>query len=1837
MSKSKVHLGVTLVLYTALLFSFVAPAAATPLVATPDFNAYGNPASVTAVTGTALAAPLTVDETAVHETALEKSTEGATTEEENRRAAAARAFAKAGATNRHRQPRTVYAESDPGGTTPALYIIQLADAPLATYQGGLANLTATSPKATGARKLDLTSAAGVGYRAYLTQQQNAFQRTAASQLGHPLTVLYTYNVVFNGLAVTLTPQEAAKLVDLTGVATIQRSQWRYAQTDVSPTFLDVIGVWDGSNNGGLPGTKGEGVIVGVIDTGIWPEHPSFADDGSYPAPPADWKGECKQPKDGSLGYTCNHKLIGIQYFLDGYSAFGGYDGLFYSGRDDDGHGTHTASTAAGNENVAAVMYGINRGRVSGMAPRAYVAVYKGLGPNGGTTADLTAAIDKAVADGVDVINYSVGSNFASNPWVDADAQAYLAALEAGVFVATSAGNDGPGESTVGSPANAPWVTSVGASYFNRLYLSDIAIRASSGPTLTLYGATATPGVTNFHLVDAAGTADSSGATDGSCGAPFEPGAFQANDVVLCRSGAVATWVIGNYVNAGGASAVIIYNGDNSYDLNSYPHPIPAVRVLSEAGAQIRQFLTDHAGDTVTVDFTRGDPIFAPDPRVPVDTVVGFSSRGPNIDENNNTLIDVIKPDVTAPGIHVLAGASPEHVTAEGSVVERYGAQGQLFQLIQGTSMSSPHVAGVGALLKALHPTWTPSQIRAALMTTARNTAQMARTPTGDRPADPFDLGAGRIDMAQAPRAGITLDETAAHFTAANPTQGGDPTALNLASLTNSACVVSCTWQRTFQSTLDTTVDWAVSAATPPTITLTVTPTAFSLAAGASQVVTITADVSSATYNEWLYGNLFLTPNSTRTVEAHLPVAVRPSAGSLPQAITVETRRNAGASTVHGLETVTVANLTSTIVASEPQLQDLLLAADPTNDDAYDLASGGVYTTMVTVPATAKRLVVEILQSTAPDIDLFVGRDTNHNGQPDKAEELCASTSSSWNEYCDFPQGTDPLTSGNYWILIQNWQGSGSAQDELTYAITLLDTAASGANSLSVTTPNSTVLGTPFDLQLQWDVPTFQAGQSRYGYLELRNGDTDVQLGAIPVKLVRLGDDVVQSAAYAGNAPQPGSIVTYTIAIQPEATGPGATVHYQLTDTLPAGVTYVPGSASQEPTVVGNQLRWSLDLPTQANYKMTTNVNDAACDTGFGGYVDLALLGITPEETVNGNQVIFRFDDFYGGTAPVNFFGIDYAKGLYFTDDGFATLAADVGSAPGVNTAIPNAALPNNLIAPFWRDLTVVYDKATNRGVTAAGIGDDLILLEYDDVEPAPVSSSANRYDFEIFMLRQPDNTPGAYEIVFAYANLNGALTPATIGLENADGSAGLQSAHNDAQLSNDLLICYDWVLPKRELTYAVTVDANLTAPAQLVNRLDHAVNLPYTKVATATHKLNVPEVVLAATLTGPAVVAPNTDITLTLTVENQGLQTAKQVIAETQLPLGTTHIRGGAVLTDSVQFALGDIPSKSSKQAFLVVRPTAEATLVQAAAVQAPAAPTIIGGIEAKPGAWPWQVALIINDAPNAYLGEYCGGSLLSPNWVLTAAHCVTNDAGVIAPTTFFDVVVGRHALTSTVGQRLPLSQIIVHPDYNPTNADADVALLRLQTPATLTGTLGTAGAVQPITLAMPTETALTAPERLAIVTGWGTTDAIDNAYPYTLHQTTVPLVSNTQCAAAYQVADPTATITANMLCAGFVEGGKDSCYGDSGGPLMVNDSGVWKQVGIVSWGEGCAKPGIPGVYTRLPNFYTWIMGDGTHTYHSRTFIVQDADGHSASIANETVATVVRDTTVKLYMPIISK
>ncbi|MBK6326847.1 MAG: S8 family serine peptidase [Chloroflexi bacterium] len=988
---------------------------------------------------------------------------------------------------------------------PDTYIITLADAPLASYNGGVTGMAATNPKATGADRLDMASAAATSYRAYLMAKQNNLVRAMSSTYGRSVDAFYHYTVALNGVAVQLSEKEAEIANNMPGVTAVTRDQWYFPTTDATPTFIGATALWDGTATGGIPGTKGDGVIVGVIDTGIWPEHPSFADNGSYPAPPAYWGGICQPPSDGQNYLVCNHKLIGAQHFLAAYVlAVGEYNGDFYSARDDNGHGTHTASTTAGNQGVNATMLGVPRGTVSGIAPRAYVAAYKALGPWGGLSSDLLSAIDKAVADGVDVINYSIGGP-SNDPWQDVTALAFMNAREAGVFAAVSAGNSGPGPSTLGSPGDAPWVTTVGASNSNRHFLSDIVVTPSLTMPIQLYGSTLTSGVTNFELVDAANYIDSTGVNGRLCLNPFSPGTFNNHQVVLCERGVNARVAKGDNVKAGGAGGLILANAEQG-DLGTDHFTLPAVHVNADVGAALRSHIA--ANSPVTISFTSSQAVYAPDSRVPVDEMAGFSSRGPVLQGNSN----YVKPNVTGPGVQILAGQT---AFADGQ------ATGELFQAIAGTSMSSPHVAGAGALLVALHPDWTPAEIESALMTTANDTHLKE---DGLTPADAFDMGAGRIDLFVASKAGLVLNEVRANYLAANPDGGGDPSTLNIASLANGQCLAECSWQRTVRSTLAYTVTWTAVTTQINGLNLTITPAQFVLGPGSTQTVTVTANVEGFEPDGgWHFVGFTLQPDTTQVPDAHFPIALLPTNSLMADKVTDDTTSKSGSVSVNVVSRqITDLSLTPKGLAVGTVLTTTLVE-DPTPDNPYDnLNDGTTHVITVTVPAGATRLVAETIESTATDVDLFVGT----GEQPSSATQVCSSTTPYPIEYCNINTPAE----GVWWILVQNWREGAAAPDlvKLVFAVTANDTGEVTASGPTGLIP----AGQPFDVSVNWQQAQIAPGDRAYGSVTLgADAAHPDNVGIINLNVIYRGAAAMQLSDTAVSVTQaPNSTQTHTLTI-----------------------------------------------------------------------------------------------------------------------------------------------------------------------------------------------------------------------------------------------------------------------------------------------------------------------------------------------------------------------------------------------------------------------------------------------------------------------------------------------------------------------------------------------------------------------------------------------------------------------------------------------------------------------------------------------------------------------------------
>lgn len=670
------------------------------------------------------------------------------------------------------------------GEGPVHVIVELDLEPLGRYRGGVAGLAATSARMTHSRRLEINSPAALAYRAH-ARQRLADAESAIRRAAPDARVSHLYDVVLGGLAVTLPAKDLGALRALPGVRAVHPDEMVQLDTNTTPSLIGARRAW--REMGGST-EAGQDVVVGLLDTGIWPEHPSFSDpDPSgrpYPPPPTHWNGGagpvCEQPADASAPLPCNNKLVGARTFLDGYKArvpIGAGD--FDSPRDSNGHGTHTASTAAGNHGVHARVLGRELGAISGIAPRARVAMYRVCGPAGCTASDEIAAIQQAVLDGVDVLNLSISGG--RDPYADPVELALLDAYEAGVFVAAAAGNSGV-PNTVGH--RGPWVTTVGATTTARVFTDTLTL-AAGRDQLRLKGTSVTPGAPESPLLVAADL------DDPLC-RRLGPG-DAAGTIVACESGGNPLREKARVVRDAGARGMIVYNPVLS-GTGSLSYVLPATHIEEAETAQFFAFLTGRGAATARLSRGKATPTRR-------DVIALFSSRG-----GAESPIGIGKPDLVAPGEQILAGYTPEPLT---------GITGELFYVDQGTSMSAPHVAGAAALLRQLHPDWTPGQVKSALMTTARSKGLLKED--GRTPADPFDVGSGRIDLRRAFDPGITFDVPAPDYS----TFGDALHRTNYPSIFLGGMPGALTVRRTARSVLDASSSWSVRAVTPDDVDVAV--------------------------------------------------------------------------------------------------------------------------------------------------------------------------------------------------------------------------------------------------------------------------------------------------------------------------------------------------------------------------------------------------------------------------------------------------------------------------------------------------------------------------------------------------------------------------------------------------------------------------------------------------------------------------------------------------------------------------------------------------------------------------------------------------------------------------------------------------------------------------------------------------------------------------------------------------------------------------------------------------------------------------------------------------------
>lgn len=844
----------------------------------------------------------------------------------------------------------------------AEYIVRLADKPAATYRGGVRDLLATDPHLTGAKILDVSSPEALRYVSYLDEQQESLLQAAEQRIGRGLTPRYRYHYAFNGLSLRLNRQEALHVAELPGVASVTPVRYFRPVTSVSTpatatdtffsrSWINAPTVWAVPSNG--TDNEGEGVVVADVDTGINDQNASFA---SAPASLLDGYtyfsnnlrfGVCDPHNSSqnslSTPLNCNDKLIGAYSYTNcppgttrDNTKCPSTNPDPNSPEDSEGHGSHTASTAAGNFVNAPFNGGTTP--ISGVAPHASIIAYDVCDPTDQcSSSDSVQAVDQAMQDQTTiarswgskfkgmVLNYSIGGT--DDGYDDPVETAFLAAAEAGIYVSAAGGNGGPENVIANDPVNAPvyavqhvgpWVATMAASTHNGISGNTLTgfTGGTGTPSGSMSGATGTTGFSLAQIVYAgsypstspttgdpvrSGKAPTSGSsypgTQGAtanaqqCLYPFVSGTFPAGSIVVCDRGTNPLADKAYNVEQGGAGAVVIDTTSTSsqtVEVETYVIPGTLLYNVSD-GTTLDAWLNSNVGTTLQAQLSVTTLTSAP-PQA--DEVAGFSSRGPTDTEYDN----ILKPDLTAPGVSVLAAVSNPKYT---SGCNSCASQPETYAFDDGTSMATPHDTGAGALLMQAHPTWSAAEIKSALMLTSVTVAdgtspglidQCASLDSGNNCVagvtlpSPQVRGAGRIDVDAADRTGIIMDISAGEYEAANPDNGGDLTALNLASLANNGCGGSCSWTRTLTSPFkDSTssVHYTVTVTDKSTgLSVQVSPRSFTLKPRASQTLTVTADTSGVTKTHWAFADVEIAPDGGSVGDSggavptmHLPLAV----------------------------------------------------------------------------------------------------------------------------------------------------------------------------------------------------------------------------------------------------------------------------------------------------------------------------------------------------------------------------------------------------------------------------------------------------------------------------------------------------------------------------------------------------------------------------------------------------------------------------------------------------------------------------------------------------------------------------------------------------------------------------------------------------------------------------------------------------------------------------------------------------------------------------------------------------------------------------------------------------
>ncbi|KAL4590065.1 hypothetical protein LXL04_002984 [Taraxacum kok-saghyz] len=787
-----------------------------------------------------------------------------------------------------------------------IYIVTIEGQPVISYTGGVSGFKATAVESD--ETLDVTSELVSSYARHLELKHDTLLETLFNQGNYKK--LYSYKHLINGFAVDLSPEQAETLRGANGVKSVDKD-WKVRKlTTHTPRFLGLPkGVWP---MGGGFGRAGEDIVIGFIDSGIFPHHPSFGNHNSEPyGPIPKFRGKCEVDSDTKKSF-CNGKIVGARHFAQAAIAAGVFNPSvdFASPLDGDGHGSHTAAIAAGNNGIPVRVHGNEFGKASGMAPRARIAVYKALYRLfGGFVADVVAAIDQAVHDGVDILNLSVGPNSppatTRTTFLNPFDATLLAAVKAGVFVAQAAGNGGPYAKSLVS--YSPWIVSVAAAVDDRRYKNHLTL----GNGKILAGIGLSPGTSpkqKYTLVAANDVILDSSVTKFSPTDCQRPEVLNKNlvkgNILLCgysfnfvigtasvtkvaqtakALGAIGFVLAVENVSPGtkfdpmaiGMPGILITDVDKSMELVNYYK----ASTLRDWTGRVKSFkATGMIGDGLEPILHKSAPI-----------VALFSARGPNIKDYSYRDADLLKPDILAPGALIWASWSPNGTDDVNYI-------GENFAMVSGTSMAAPHIAGIAALIKQKHPHWSPAAIKSALMTTSNILDRGEKPILAEQhsksetlmfvPATPFDYGSGHVNPRAALDPGLVFDagyQDYLGFLCTTPGINyhellnythhpcnytiGHPYNLNHPSITISHLVRTQTVTRTVTN-VNEKETYTITSRMGPGIAIGTSPRSMTIGPGASRRFTVSLTVRSVT-GRYSFGEVMLKGN--RGHKVRMPV------------------------------------------------------------------------------------------------------------------------------------------------------------------------------------------------------------------------------------------------------------------------------------------------------------------------------------------------------------------------------------------------------------------------------------------------------------------------------------------------------------------------------------------------------------------------------------------------------------------------------------------------------------------------------------------------------------------------------------------------------------------------------------------------------------------------------------------------------------------------------------------------------------------------------------------------------------------------------------------------------